>query len=261
MDARLRGTTAGLVLDLSGSETPESAVKALAAVLAEKRAFLAGASVIIECGALMFTHEQVADMLELCHRSGVRVQALASTNEHVNAFTDVLALQERQVAPTKTRLGAAGPADVTSPEMVDGECGLVTGTVRSGHAIWHPGSVIVFGDVNPGAEIVAGGSVVVWGMLRGTIHAGAGGDDQAVVCALGLEPTQLRIGNCIARSPDEPSPRRGPEMARLRAGAIVVEAWPQRRLLRPLAGEGRLTRAMRKLLERLPRGVGPWGAS
>jgi septum site-determining protein MinC len=57
------------------------------------------------------------------------------------------------------------------------------------------------GDVNPGAEIIAGGSVVVWGRLRGLVHAGAMGDDTAVICALDLNPTQLRIADQIAIPP------------------------------------------------------------
>jgi len=41
------------------------------------------------------------------------------------------------------------------------------------------------------------------GKLHGTAHAGAFGDDEAVVCALDLSPTQLRIARYITRSPDE----------------------------------------------------------
>ena len=259
--AKLRGTAAGLVLEFSGDETPEEAAESLEAVLAEKRDFLSGAAVALDCGQIRFSREQAGALIELCRCQGVAVRALISADEQVSELAADLGLVERQPKVARVRLSTGVQSDVTSPEIVESECGLVTGTVRGGHAIAHPGSVIVFGDVNAGAEIVAGGSVVVWGALRGTVHAGASGDDGAVVCSLGLEPMQLRIGNCIARSPDEPSPRRGPEMARLRDGAIEVEAWPARRPPRPLAEGGRLARAVRALLERLPKGVGPWGAS
>ena len=60
--------------------------------------------------------------------------------------------------------------------------------------------MLVLGDVNPGAEVVAGGSVVVWGRLRGVVEAGqAEGSGPAVVCALDLAPTQLRLGTALAR--------------------------------------------------------------
>jgi septum site-determining protein MinC len=84
--------------------------------------------------------------------------------------------------------------------------------------------VVVIGDANPGSEIVAGGDVVVWGRLRGMVHAGAEGDDSAVVCALDLDPTQLRIAGQIAVTPKRRS-KPQPEIARLVDGQVVAEPW------------------------------------
>jgi septum site-determining protein MinC len=103
---------------------------------------------------------------------------------------------------------------------------LVRRTLRSGQVVQHPSHVVVIGDVNPGAEIISGGDVVVWGKLRGIVHAGATGDDEAVVCALNLTPLQLRIGNHIARAPEgrEDLPDQ-PEMASVQGSEIVVKPW------------------------------------
>lgn len=101
---------------------------------------------------------------------------------------------------------------------------LIQHTLRSGKSVRYPGHVIVVGDVNAGAEVVAGGNIIVWGRVRGTVQAGTEGDTEAVICALDLAPTQLRIGNAIATSPK----RRGkpePEIARVRNGQIVAERW------------------------------------
>jgi septum site-determining protein MinC len=101
---------------------------------------------------------------------------------------------------------------------------LVRRTLRSGFSLKHAGHVIIIGDVNPGAEIVAGGDVLVWGHLRGMVHAGAEGNENAVVCALDLTPTQLRIAGYIATTPK----RRGkpqPETARVMDGQVVAELW------------------------------------
>ena len=101
---------------------------------------------------------------------------------------------------------------------------LIQHTLRSGKSVRYPGHVIVVGDVNAGAEVVAGGNIIVWGRVRGTVQAGTEGDAEAVICALDLAPTQLRIGNAIATSPK----RRGkpePEIARVRNGQIVAERW------------------------------------
>jgi len=106
------------------------------------------------------------------------------------------------------------------------DAALCPRTLRSGQTIRYAGHVVVMGDVNPGAEIVSTGDVVVWGRLRGVVHAGASGNDNAAVCALMLAPTQLRIGKFLARSPDEfRQPHRGPETARVRDGRIVIEGW------------------------------------
>jgi len=102
---------------------------------------------------------------------------------------------------------------------------FVLRTVRSGQALRHHGAVTVVGDVNPGAEVIAGGDVVVWGRLRGVVHAGAMGDEQAIVCALDLAPTQLRIAGLAARAPEGAPPSAGPEVAHIEQDHIIVEPW------------------------------------
>jgi septum site-determining protein MinC len=113
--------------------------------------------------------------------------------------------------------------DVREP---GGEAVMVHRTLRSGQTLRHPGHIVIIGDVNPGAEVVAGGDIVVWGRVRGLIHAGALGDEGAVICALDLAPTQLRIGNHIARSPEERPGQLTPEKASVRDGQIVAVPWP-----------------------------------
>jgi septum site-determining protein MinC len=129
-------------------------------------------------------------------------------------------------------IGLSQPARPASapvaPSLAQGEAILVQRTLRSGQVLHHPGHVVVIGDVNPGAEIRAGGSVVVWGRLRGTVHAGVGEGqgENAVVCALQLSPTQLRIGDFITRSPaDDTDHDIVPEMASVQEGQIVAEPW------------------------------------
>lgn len=76
------------------------------------------------------------------------------------------------------------------------------GTLRSGQKIEVDGSIVILGDINPGAQIVAGGNVVVLGCLKGTVYAGYPDDKSAFVASLMMEPMQIQIGSCIARSPD-----------------------------------------------------------
>jgi septum site-determining protein MinC len=98
--------------------------------------------------------------------------------------------------------------------------------VRSGQYVRHRGSIVVLGDVNPGAELIAEGDIIVWGKLRGIVHAGADGDEKAIIGALVLTPTQLRIAEQVARAPDYKRPRVAPaEIAHIRNGQIIVEPW------------------------------------
>lgn len=116
---------------------------------------------------------------------------------------------------------------------------LYRGSLRSGQVFRHAGPVIVLGDVNPGAEVISGGDIFVWGRLRGMAHAGALGDESALVAALDFEPVQVRIAGYIAMSPKSISEEPGrwfwsrntvgkPEVARVVKGQIIVDTWDAR---------------------------------
>ncbi|MCI8894253.1 MAG: septum site-determining protein MinC [Lachnospiraceae bacterium] len=77
------------------------------------------------------------------------------------------------------------------------------GTLRSGQFLECERSIIVLGDVNPGAKIISQGNVVILGALKGNAYAGAGGDNQAFIAALDMDPVQLKIGDVIGRSADK----------------------------------------------------------
>ncbi len=100
---------------------------------------------------------------------------------------------------------------------------LINKNMRSGQNVEHEGDVLVIGDVNPGSYITASGNIIVMGTLRGIVHAGAGGDDGALVIALKLRPQQLRIARWIVRSPDESDDPEYPEIAYVKSNQIFIE--------------------------------------
>jgi septum site-determining protein MinC len=113
-------------------------------------------------------------------------------------------------------------ADIVSDEQTI----LIQRTIRSGQRVYHPGNVVVLGDVNPGGEVVAWGNIIVMGTFRGVAHAGAMGNKNAVVAALRLEPSQLRIAGYITRAPEgDFSASAQPEIARVQDGVVVVEQY------------------------------------
>ena len=100
------------------------------------------------------------------------------------------------------------------------------GTLRNGQVVDFETSIIILGDVNAGAQVVSKGSIIVLGSIYGNAFAGAGGSKNVFVAALNMNPTQIRIGDSIARASDsdgKPSKNTGPMIAFFEDGNIYVE--------------------------------------
>jgi septum site-determining protein MinC len=169
------------------------------------------------------TRSQISQLRRTFERNQVELWAVLGTHPGTRAAAEALGLATALPSMTPEPAPEAPPES----ELIAGTGLLVHRTLRSGQTLHHAGHVVIIGDVNPGAEVSAGGDIVVWGSLRGTVHAGADGDEGRCVCALDLSPTQLRIGNYIARPPDERRRRRSaqPERAFLSDGQLVAERW------------------------------------
>ena len=74
--------------------------------------------------------------------------------------------------------------------------------VRSGQVLEVEGDLLLIGDVNPGGEVRATGNIYILGNLHGIAHAGIDGDENAVIAASYMNPSQLRIAQYISRAPD-----------------------------------------------------------
>ena len=187
----------------------------------ERSDFFRGANVALQMSDRALSAADLGGLRdELSEREIVLTAILATSDQTRVASADLgLALEI-----SRSNLEQDSELDPIEPDLGGGEAMLIRRTLRSGHVIRHPGHVVVIGDINPGAEIVAGGNVVVWGRIRGVVHAGATGDTNAVVCALDLAPTQLRIGTQISISPERKGKPR-PEMAMLKEGQFVAQSW------------------------------------
>lgn len=69
------------------------------------------------------------------------------------------------------------------------------GTLKEGESIDAETSIVVIGDVEKGARIISKGHVVVIGDLRGSVVAGLSGNSDAVVAAMEMAPSALRIAD------------------------------------------------------------------
>jgi septum site-determining protein MinC len=215
---QIKGIREGLLITLGEGEWAE-AREALFNHLDQQGEFLAGARLSLEVGNHIIKAADMGKLRDDLSSRGLSLRAVISDSPTTERTAQALGLA--------TRLSKPHPSRVTRPldTALQGEQAvLVRRTLRSGNSIKYHGHVVVIGDVNPGAEIVASGNVVVWGRLRGMVHAGADGNQNAVVCALDLSPTQLRIAECISITPtDKKQPQ--PEMAHLNNDQVIAEPW------------------------------------
>lgn len=79
----------------------------------------------------------------------------------------------------------------------------VSRIIRSGQVLEVPGDLLLIGDVNPGGTVMAGGNIFIMGILKGIAHAGCSGNQEAIIAASVMKPSQLRISEYINRAPDE----------------------------------------------------------
>lgn len=200
--------------------------------------FFQGSSAIVDVGRRELSKDEMAQLVHVLQdEHGLvlrRVVANLPERNRPGGSDGVVVL--RQVTEAPAADGAPAGAEPARARREDGgkrphrteeNTLFIHRTLRSGQRIEYDGSVVVIGDVNPGAEIIASGDILVMGTIRGLAHAGARGDSQAIVTALSLVPTQLRIASTIGRPPDDDGTTRPrPEMARVQDGRMVIEPFP-----------------------------------
>ena len=226
----IKGIRGGLLVTLDSTPSWDEAEVALLDRIEGQGEFFRGAQITLQVGDRQLDSEDIRKLKDKLAKHDVKLQALLGTS------ADTLRAARRSELDTELPEDAAAideQREVKDLPPIDSnenvaDAVVFKSTLRSGRVIRHVGHVIVIGDVNPGAQIIAGGDVVVWGRVRGTVHAGANGDESAVVCALDMRPTQLRIANHVAIAPVENKPRPYAETASVRNGQIVAEEWSNR---------------------------------
>ncbi|MCS6906751.1 MAG: septum site-determining protein MinC [Anaerolineales bacterium] len=215
---RVKGIREGLLFLLEEGNWEENR-RYLLKLVEEREDFWRGAQVALDSRSVVLCEEEILALKDYLSQRGLTLWAVLSDSPSTQLAAQKLGLATRLNRPPKDKVPSL------STIVHDGEEALlINKTLRSGYRVEYAGHVVVLGDVNPGAEIIASGSIMVWGRLRGVAHAGAEGNTQAIVCALDLQPTQLRIAGQIALTPQ----RKGkpqPEVVRLQNGQLVAQPW------------------------------------
>jgi septum site-determining protein MinC len=148
-----------------------------------------------------------------------QLQAIASLLTEINLELQWVKTSRRQTAVAAASIGYSVEQISRSPTLLQpnpralAKPLVLKNTIRSGVVIEHPGDVLLVGDLNPGGEIIAEGDILIWGTLRGTVHAGVKGDQNAIVMILKLAASQIRIADLVARVSSEAADQNEPEVA------------------------------------------------
>lgn len=205
MSTTLRRVNGELLIDLKGCQTFNDLKKNLGYKLQNIEDYLLGTLVSIDIGNRHLSNKQIREIEDILLDHGLHLKEvmnngppLSGTDSENQAVLDDIPEYDKTI--------------------------LICRHLRSGQKLFSEGNVVILGDINPGAEVIAGGNILVMGSLRGVAHAGAKGDENAVVAAYRLNPTQIRIANHITRPPDGELQAAGnPEVARIRAGKVIIE--------------------------------------
>lgn len=215
---QIKGLRDSLLVSLSDASWEEQRAALLAQIDAQP-GFFQGARLALEVGPQVLKVNDMVQLRDHLSERNVSLWAVVSDSPTTEKTAQLLGLATRIARPRPEE-----PRRVEAGNVSDETALFINKTLRSGTRIEFGGHVVVLGDVNPGAEIVAEGNVMVWGKLRGSVEAGAKGNENAVVCALDLFPTRLQLAKHVLDSAERKETGK-PEMAVMRNGAIIIESW------------------------------------
>jgi septum site-determining protein MinC len=216
---QIKGLRDGLLVTLDDASWEEQRTAFLSQVDAQQ-AFFKGARLALDVASQVLNVQELVELRDQLSERGIFLWAILSESPTTENTAQLLGLATRISRPRPEESRQFSVEDLGEETAL-----FLNRTLRSGTRIEFGGHVVVLGDVNPGAEIIAEGNVIIWGRLRGMVHAGSKGNKAAVICALDLSPTQLRIaGEAAASLKPQQNPK--PEIARIHQnGKVQAESW------------------------------------
>lgn len=219
----IKGTRRGLVICVDSTHDFEVLKSSLRSKIESAGGFFKGAKFTFHLAKTPLSFEETRELQNICREHGlVPDEQIDWQPTFSRTPVSHLPLKGAKPALAEDSAKVLPTIGVTEKEMSEPGL-LIQHGLRSGQKINYQGNIIVLGDVNPGSEITATGDIIIMGSLRGTVHAGASGNEHARIMAYRLRPTQLRIAGIICRPPDKDSGGNIPEIARLVTGQMMIE--------------------------------------
>lgn len=251
---QFKGSPQGVLVTVREDVDFALALKALDQKIAQQPEFFAGGQVSLDLGWREASPREFELLEALCQARRIRLLGIVSTSLATRSRAEErghktiigrLGLAQHQGRAIRREALASEPRGSGPPErgrssreeelaeppgpsaQPEEPTLMLRRTLRSGQAVRFEGNVVIMGDVNPGAQIEAEGDVIVLGSLRGQAHAGCAGREEAVVVAMVMEPTQLRIGARIWHGSEEGRKKRAglPMKAVVASGGIRLDPY------------------------------------
>lgn len=211
-----KATVNGLILILREEDSFEDIFEQVGKKIESSRRFFKGASIGVKYRGRKLSKDEEGRLLEILEKN---------SGAEIKSFEEDMEIQDKSETELEPAREKIPIRRMYFKGIDEGMTKFHKGTVRSGQLVSFEGNIVVIGDVNPGAQVEATGNVIVMGSLRGIVHAGADGNKEAIIAALNLQPTQLRIADIITRPPDEAENRNTiiPEMAFVKDDRVYIE--------------------------------------
>jgi len=214
----IKGARGGLRVVVDDTCSWDDAFAAIQHQLSHGANLFHGMSVSFDMGARTIDSSEMQSLYTVLQTYQLTTADIQADSSEVRQFARAVGLtaKPRSIAHTNAIMPVA-----PSPILIK--------NLRSGQVHKHlHGDLTLLGDVNAGAELIVAGSLVVFGRVRGFVHAGALGDRSAIICAIELAATQIRIADVRARAPEHDA-HRNPEIACIEDGQIIVHSWEEYR--------------------------------
>ncbi len=198
----IKGTKSGIILVLDGDTPFESLKDEIAVKFQEASGFLGSSNMglIVRGRKLSESEErQVIDIIN--DNSSLKIVCIIDEEADIEKRFALAVSNATEEVESKAT--SEDEPNIEQAVLSNNNNALIyKGNLRSGQDISCEQNVVILGDVKPGANVVSYGSIFILGELRGNAFAGAGGDRNAVIMSLKLDPLQVRIADAIAISQD-----------------------------------------------------------
>jgi septum site-determining protein MinC len=238
----IKGTGSGIILELDRDISFENLTQDIASKFRESSSFFGRVSVGLLIKGRVLSDDEIAQVLDIItQNSKLTITCVIcedpDTDELFSRFSsdtassaatstsDNSSVSQYDMSEVYDAIKDTIPADDLQDLIPDrDDARIIYGSMRSGMTLNEKKSLVILGDVKPGASVVSNGSIFVLGALRGSVYAGAGGDESTYVFALEMDPLQIRIANAIAISPDAD---KGPKLKTRKFRKKVVDKVPE----------------------------------